>query len=177
VIKRPHASRQRQRFAPDAGREQFQFTPEIRIGFDADGASAQATERDIGIGEHLHRMKSAGQGACGFRVIQRRQFGRSAAMDDAVTRLPAQIATDRQDRVVAYRQEDQIADVHDLLRLRHRPGRRHPRSQQPRRIGAAVVEGRDIQARAVKRRRQRLRHTTGADEADFQRRERCAHCA
>ena len=31
VIKRPHASRQRQRFASDAGREPFQITPEIGL--------------------------------------------------------------------------------------------------------------------------------------------------
>ena len=98
-------------------------------------------------------------------------------MDDAVTRLPAQIAADRQDRVVAHRQEDQIADVHDLLRMRHRPGRRNPRPQALRRIGTAIVECRDVQAGAIERRRQRLRHTTGADEADFQRREISAHCA
>ena len=60
MIKRPHASRQRQRFASDAGGEPFQVAPEIGFGFDTDGASAQALERDVGIGKHLHRMKSAG---------------------------------------------------------------------------------------------------------------------
>jgi hypothetical protein len=37
------------------------------------------------------------------------------------------------------------------------------------------MERRDIQVRAVKRRRQRLRHTTGADETNSQCRERRAH--
>ena len=121
MIKRPHASRQRQRFASDAGGEPLQVSPEIGFGFDTDGASAQLLERDVGICKHLHRMKSAGCGSGGFRVIQRRQFGRAAAMDDAMTWLPAQIAADRQDRVVAHRQEDHIADIHDLLRMRQRP--------------------------------------------------------
>jgi hypothetical protein len=49
MIERPHAGRQRQRFTPDAGREPFQLTPEIGLGFDADGASAQAIERNVGI--------------------------------------------------------------------------------------------------------------------------------
>jgi len=120
MIKRSHASRQRQRFAPDAGREPFQVTPEIGFCFDTDGASAQSLERDVGICKHLHRMESAGYCARGFRVIQRSQFGRSAAMDDAVTWLPAQIAADRQNSVVAYRQEDHFAIVHDMLRMRHR---------------------------------------------------------
>ncbi|MGY3573985.1 hypothetical protein ACVMB1_001189 [Bradyrhizobium sp. USDA 4504] len=177
MIERPRTGRQRERFTPDAGRKQFQVTPEVALCLDADGASAQPLERDVGIGKHLHRMKSAGRGACGFRMIERGQFGRAAAMNHAVTRLPAQVAADRQDRVVAHGQENHVAAVDDLLRIRHRPRRRDAGSEPLRGIGTAVVERRDVQPRAGEGRRERLRHAAGADEADPQRRQRRAHCA
>ncbi|MEY9492924.1 hypothetical protein ABIF33_001944 [Bradyrhizobium elkanii] len=177
MIERPRTGRQRQRFAPDPGRKQFQVTPEVALCLDADGASAQSLERDVGIGKHLHRMKSAGRGACGFRMIERGQFGRAAAMNHAVPRLPAQIAAHRQDRVIAHGEENHVAAVDDLLRVRHRQRRRDAGSEPLRGIGTAVVERRDVQPRAGEGWRKRLRHTAGADEADPQRRQRPAHCA
>ena len=120
MIQRALSGRHLHRHAADVRCHLLQRFEKSGVGLDADGAARQPLQGDGGIGEHLHRMESADQGAVQLRVLKRADFGRAAAVNDPVSRSPRDTIGHRRNGVVGHGQPDKVAGIGNRLRARKR---------------------------------------------------------
>src|SRR5205085_10156606 len=94
-----------------------QLARERFVRFDADSSAADVARRDLGIGEHDERMKTADRRAGIGRRLEHAELGGAGAMHGALPFAPPDTFADGSDRVVWHGQENDVGGIDDALRI------------------------------------------------------------